>query len=184
MSTVQTKPLTPADLLAMPDGKSFELVDGELVERNVSVLSSYVEGRVIGKLTPFCPKEGMLFTSTNGIQCFPDDPKKVRKPDVSFVKRRCFAADRWQEGFLTIAPDLAVEIISSNDLASEVNEKIEDYRSAKIPLIWLIDPEVRTVLVYRGDRTVTSLGENDELSGENIIPGFRCQVAELFPESR
>jgi Uma2 family endonuclease len=184
MSVMQTKPVTSTDLLAMADGKNFELVNGELVERNVSVLSSRVEAIVVSRLQTYAETHslGSVFTATNGIQCFPDDPNKVRKPHISFVKRERFTAQHLHEGFLSIAPDLVVEVISPNDLASELNEKVEDYRAANIPLIWVIDPEVRTVVIYRGDGTVAKLGEKDELSGENIIPGFRCQVAELFPE--
>ena len=101
MSIVQTKPLTPADLLAMADGKNYELVNGELVERNVSVLSSLVEGNLVGKLQPFCRihQLGSVLTSTNGIQCFPDDPGKVRKPDISFVKGERFTANHLHERF-------------------------------------------------------------------------------------
>jgi Uma2 family endonuclease len=184
MSVIQTKRITPADLLTMPEGKNYELVDGELVERNVSVLSSLVEGNVVGKLQPFCDAHqlGSVLTASNGLRCFSDDPDKVRKPDISFVKRERLTHKHLREGFLTIAPDLAVEVISPNDLASELNEKVVEYRSAGISLIWIIDPEVRTGLVFRIDGTVTQLGMNDELSGENVIPGFCCQVAELFPE--
>ena len=49
-------------------------------------------------------------------------------------------------------------------------------------LALIIDPEVRTVLIFRRDGTVTRLGQKDELTGEDIIPGFQCKVAELFPE--
>ncbi len=48
-------------------------------------------------------------------------------------------------------------------------------------LVWVIDPDVRTVHVYRHDGTVSLLREGDELSGEDIIPGFRCPVASIFP---
>ncbi len=183
MSVLQSKPLTPADLLALPDNNNLELVNGEIVEKNVSVLSSRVEGIVFRKLDQFCEtnQQGPVFPSSNGIQCFPDEPAKVRKPDVSFVKRERFSVQHWHEGFLTIHPDLAVEVISSNDLAADLNEKIEDYLAAGIPLIWIIDPIACIVTIYRGDGTVTKLHENDELTGEDIIPGFHVKVAELFP---
>jgi Uma2 family endonuclease len=183
MSVVESKPITPAELLAMPDSKSFELVDGELVERNVSVLSSIVEGNLFGRMYPYCQANqlGTVLTSSNGIQCFPDEPRKVRRPDISFVKRERMTAEHMLEGFLTIAPDLAVEVISPNDLATELNEKLEDYMAARIPLVWIIDPEVRTVVIHRVDGTMAMLHAKDELSGEDIIPGFRCRVGELFP---
>jgi len=183
MSVIESKPLTPVDLLLLPNAKDFELVGGELVERHVSVLSSYVEARLVRRLDAHCEDGdlGPVFTATNGIQCFPDEPNKVRKPDVSFVKKARFAPQHLYEGYLTIAPDLAVEVVSPNDLGEELEQKIEDYLAAGIPLVWVVYPEVRTVSIHRGDGSVTKLRRHDELTGEDIIPGFRCKVAELFP---
>ncbi len=183
MSTVQSQIHTPAELLAMPDANSIELIDGELVEKPVSVLSALVEGKLLMTLGNFCQahRTGVVLSSTNGIQCFPWDARKVRKPDVSYFKRERFTADHLQEGFVSIPPDLAVEVISFHDEFAEINEKIEDYLSAGIPLIWIIDPENELAYIHRIDGTVTKLRKNNDLDGETIIPGFRCKLAELFP---
>jgi Uma2 family endonuclease len=85
------------------------------------------------------------------------------------------------EGFVSIAPDLAAEVLSPNDEAGEINEKIEEYLAAGIPLVWIIDPENEIVFIHRKDGSVTKLHKNDDLSGEDILPGFSCNVAELFP---
>ncbi len=173
--------LTPADLLAMPDGVGYELVDGQMVERNMSVLSSLVEGNVHFKLRQHCETLGWVWPGTNGIQCFPGEPGKVRKPDVSFVSRaRCPEIDAHQ-GFLKIAPDLAVEVISPHDLASEVNEKIEEYLQAGVLLVWVVDPETRTVMVHRADGSTAKLRPGDDIVGDHVVAGFRCKVAEFFP---
>lgn len=84
MSTIQSKPVTPEELLAMPDGKQFELVNGELVAKNVSVLSGRVEGILFYRLNGYCEayNAGPVFPGTLGIRCFPDDPYRIRKPDV------------------------------------------------------------------------------------------------------
>jgi Uma2 family endonuclease len=82
---------------------------------------------------------------------------------------------------LSIAPDLAVEVVSSRDEFAEVTEKVEEYLAAGIPLVWVIDPENQIVYVHRKDGSVTKLHKNDELFGEDILPGFTCKVAELFP---
>jgi Uma2 family endonuclease len=184
MSTVQAKTYTPADLLAMPDSNNIELVHGELVEKPVSVISSLVETRVSTKLTTFCdPKRlAVVLSSTNGIRCFPDEPQKVRKPDISVVKRERFSKEHLHEGFLSIAPDLTVEVISSNDEVAELNEKVEEYLAAGVLLVWVIDPENEIVYIHRKDGSVTKLHKDGELSGEDVLPGFACKVAELFPE--
>jgi Uma2 family endonuclease len=74
-----------------------------------------------------------------------------------------------------------VEVVSTNDLAQDVNEKVEEYLQAGVPLVWEVYPESRTVLVHRPNSTVTKLHATDELTGEDVFPGFRCQVAEFFP---
>jgi Uma2 family endonuclease len=176
-------PVTPADLLAMPDGKMYELVDGQLVEKNVSTRSSPVEGLLFGDVFAHCRhnKLGPAWPGTHGFQCFPGHPNKVRKPDVSLVKAERFAAEMLDMGFMTIAPDLAAEVISPGDLVYEVYAKVEEYLQAGVPLVWVIDPENRVVDVYRKNGTISRLRESDELLGEDVLPGFHCRVADLFP---
>jgi Uma2 family endonuclease len=184
MSTVQNhRKYSPADLLSLPDAANLELVDGELVEKNVSVLSGMVEGIVLVRLSNHCAptNEALVWPGTTGIRCFPDAPDKVRKPDVSLVRRERFKPEFFSDGFLLITPDLAVEVLSPNDLAYEIDEKVEEYLAASIPLVWVIDPETRIVLIHRKDGSTTKLRANDELTGEDIVPGFRCHVSELFP---
>jgi hypothetical protein len=95
MSTaVETKTqFTPEDLLAMPDGKSYELVGGQLMVRKMGVESSWVAGRLHSRLDRFCEERGIgwALVPDTGYQCFPYDPGLVRKPDVSFVRYGRFA---------------------------------------------------------------------------------------------
>ena len=183
MATVQAKTYTPADLLAMPDSSSIELVNGELVEKPVSALSALVEIRLSTKLQNFCdaPKTAVVLSSTNGIQCFPDQPNKVRKPDISVYMNERFTRAHLMEGFVSIAPDLAVEVVSINEEVADLNEKIEEYLAAGAALVWVIDPENEIAIVHRKDGSIAKLHKNDELSGEDILPGFTCKLAELFP---
>jgi|SRR5579875_3049758 len=128
---------TPEDLLTMPDGKSYELVDGQLVERKMGIKSSWVGGRLYSRLDQFCDgrRVGWAFTSEAGYQCFPHDPGRVRKPDVSFVRYGRLPGGELPDGWARIPPDLAVEVVSPNDLIGELDEKLADYEKVGIPLI-------------------------------------------------
>ena len=73
-----------------------------------------------------------------------------------------------------------MEVLSPNDRDYETDQKIEDFLRAGVRLVWVINPETRTVLIYRADGTISGLREQDELSGEDVVQGFRCRVGDLF----
>ncbi len=174
--------LTPEDLLAMPDGKSYELVGGQLEGRNMGVESSWVAGRILVRLGQFSEehKLGWALPADSGYQCFPHDPGMVRRPDVSFVKTGRFPGDVLPKGWARVPPDLVVEVLSPNDLVYKLEEKLSDYRKVGVPLVWVINPESRTVMVYRRDDSISRLQDDDELSGEDVVPGFRCPIRETL----
>jgi len=177
--------LTPEELLAMPDGGHYELIDGELRERKVSALSNLIAAEITGVLRNHCHEHnlGWLFAAEHGYQCFPWKPRRIRRADVSFIRRERYPWEQLSEdGFTTIPPDLAVEVVSPNDLVKELEEKVEEYLRAGVRLVWVVHPDIHTVQVYRADGTTGRFREHDELSGEDVIPGFRCKVDDLFPK--
>src|SRR5205814_10386571 len=109
-------------------------------------------------------------------------PRKMRKPDGSSIGQERLPEGPSSEGYLYIPPDLAVEVISPNDSAYEVDAKVVEYLNAGVPLVWVINPEARTVRIHRHDGSASWLREKDELSGEDVLPGFRCRVADIFPK--
>ncbi len=182
-TTARTKQYTPADLLTLPDGDRYELVDGHLVEQNISFWSTFVGGRVFNRLSTFCEANSHGWVAPEGAsyQCFPRHPTRVRRADVSFIRKdRLSAAEATAEGHLPIAPDLAVEVLSPNDLSYEVDLKVRDYLDAGVKLVWEVHPAGRFVIVHRLNGPDVILHEADELDGENVLPGFRCHIAELF----
>lgn len=140
---------TPEDLLAMPEAKNYELVDGRLVERNMGAESSWIGGRLHSRLDLFCDEHGLgwVWPADNGYQCFPHAPQLVRRPDVSFIRAGRLPGGQLPKGHVRIPPDLVVEVVSPNDLVYEVEEKVDDYQKAGVPLIWVIHPENRTVFI-------------------------------------
>jgi Uma2 family endonuclease len=184
MGTVAEQTYTPEDLLAMPDRKKYELVDGHLVERHMSLLSNWVAGRLLRHVDIFVEKNnlGWAWPTGQGYVCFPESPHKVRFPDVSFVRKSRLPDGLTSEGYIYIPPDLAVEVISPNDLAYEVENEILEYLDAGVALVWEINPEARTVRIYRRDGSTGWLREDGELSGDDVLPGFRCRLVMIFPE--
>jgi Uma2 family endonuclease len=177
--------LTPDDLLRMgSEGKGYELVDGELRGLNVSAKSSRVAGLVHNRLENYCSAHhpGWVFPEGTSFQCFRDDPNRVRRADASHIALDRFTAGQYDTaGHIPVVPDLVVEVISPNDLANDVNEKIGEWLVAGVRLLWVIDPEVRTVQVFRaGEATTTLLYDRDTLTGDPVLPGFSCPVADLF----
>jgi Uma2 family endonuclease len=121
-----------------------------------------------------------VLPSDAGYQCFPDDPGKVRKPDVSFIQAARLAVEDEPAGWARIAPDLAVEVVSPNDLFEAVSIKVREYLAAGVRLVWVIDTATQMVYVYPHDRRGEILTQDDDLSGGDVVEGFHCRVADLF----
>ena len=113
--------------------------------------SSRVAARIIARLTIYVEKQGSghVFDSDGSYRCFPDAPDKVRRPDVSFVTAGRFPGEVIPKGYSSIPPDLAVEVLSPNDLAYDVAEKVEEYLSAGVRLVWVVDPNSHVVQIHR-----------------------------------
>lgn len=173
---------TPEDLLTMHDGDRYELVYGRLKEIDMGALSSLIGGRLFRRLANFCGEDGpwLVWPEGCGYQCFPHAPNLVRKPDTSALRRERLPGGEVPEGHLRLAPDLAAEVLSPNDLVYETDQKVEDYLRAGTRLVWVIHPLSRIVLIYRANGTIVGIREHDELDGEDVLPGFRCPVRELF----
>jgi Uma2 family endonuclease len=103
-----------------------------------------------------------------------------RIPDVAFVAATRFPVEGEPEGIWPMAPDLAVEIISPNDLYERVISKVEEYLAGGVRQVWLISPEHKSVTIYHAPTHTTILTETDDLVSEELLPGFRCRIADLF----
>ncbi|HWQ32698.1 MAG TPA: Uma2 family endonuclease [Blastocatellia bacterium] len=106
--------------------------------------------------------------------------RNERLPDLSFVSAARIPEDGEPEGKWPFAPDLAIEVVSPNDLWERMNDKIFEYFDAGVQQVWLLSPERRTVAVYDSPVELRVLTEADELTSEKLLPGFRCRVSEIF----
>lgn len=176
------KGFTAADLANLPDAKSYELVDGELVERHVSMESSEVAARIIRILGNEADRTGeaKVYANDLGFQCYPDDPERVRKPDGSVIRSDRVAALGGDRGYSPVVADLVVEVVSPRDLSYDVAAKVQEYLDAGFPLIWVVHPRVRTVTVYRGDVAVLVRRPGQTITAEPALAAFQCDVARFF----
>jgi Uma2 family endonuclease len=85
-----------------------------------------------------------------------------------------------ETGFWATAPDLVAEIVSPHNRASDIQDKVTDYLSAGVRLVWVVDPGTRTVTTYRSLKQVQVLIDEYILDGADILPGFQLSLTELF----
>lgn len=181
MTETSTQRYTPEDLLRMPNGKSYELVGGELLEKPKGFKASFVAGQIHALLAEYCRKTKVGISIPEGsYQCFAIERNRVRVPDVSFLQRDRIPTGGLPDGHCRIAPDLAVEVISPNEEYYEVEAKVDEYLNAGVKLVWVVEPNSQTVRVHRHDGTVADFTTAMTITGENVVTGFQCTVAEFF----
>ncbi len=183
---VETKQrMTVEEFAKLPTGRGrrYELVNGEL--RTMAAAGGRhgaVVGQTTGVLWSFLSTHdlGVLFGAKTGFVLHLN-PDHVRAPDVAFVGYERLAGFASRVGFLECAPDLVVEVVSPGDTWTEVAEKVRDWLDHGTQVVWIVDPDTRTVEIWRGDGRVDVRREADELDAESVLTGFRCRVPDIFP---
>jgi len=107
------------------------------------------------------------------------DPDTVRAPDIAFVRRERLPEPS-TAGFAEFAPDLVVEVLSPDDRPGETLAKVGDCIDAGSLLVWVVDPERRLARIYRAEGTESTVSDTGELTGEVVLPGFRCSLAAIL----
>ncbi len=175
--------ITPDDLLAMPDGDAYELIDGRLRMMEMSAQSSSL-GSVITILLGIHVRPnrlGRLCGSDASFRCFSDDPDKIRRPDVAYLSHARLPLETYRAaGHIPVCPELVVEVLSPNDLADDMDRKIRDWLSAGASAVWSVHPAVQQVWVHQADGAITVVGPGGVVTAEDILPGFRMAVDDVF----
>lgn len=174
-----TKPLlTEEEFLRLSDdGRKYELVEGEAREVPAGVLHDAIVMRVGFLMYHSAQKVGFLAASSAGFKMVTGN---IRSPDISLVLRERLPEGKPPQGFLEGAPDLAVEVLSPNEDWAELGRKLGEYFASGSKEVWLVDPEAKTVTVYKSLTQVQVFRSEDELTGSDLLPNFRCKVAELL----
>ncbi|MBI1917655.1 MAG: Uma2 family endonuclease [Planctomycetes bacterium] len=186
MSTVtQARLLTAEEFAQLPqpeDGSQQELVNGVVL---TVPAPSFNHGQVcstIGcKLGVFIDanQRGWITSNDSGV-ILAREPDTVRGPDLAFWSRERMPAPP-QTGYPDLAPDLVVEVLSPSDVFPQILRKVQQYLRAGTREVWVVVPEDRSVTVCRPGQEQVILSNGETLSSGDILPGFSCPVAELFP---
>ena len=166
--------------LSIPD-KRVELVRGVLVVREPP---GYRHGRITAELAfqlaHYVKTKGIgqVVVGDAGFQVA-SHPDTVRGPDIAFIHAER-VPDAQTPGFPRLGPDLVVEVLSPHDRPGETLAKVGDWLDAGTRVVWVIDPERRLARVYRHDGSETSLNEDGQLDGEDVLPGFSCRLISVL----
>jgi len=178
--SVATRLLTAEEFFALSDSRHQELVHGEVIE---GMPPGRKHGKLafrIGKLLDRWAEQGS--GGEIGVESgfiLGRDPDLVRSPDVYYVQSERLPAGDVAEGFWSIAPDLAVEVISPHDTAEAVQTKVREYLTAGTATVWVVYPSTREVLVHTPDGLARTYGPAMILTSP-ALPGFSCSVDEIF----
>ena len=183
MTTTQPKLLTADDLLRLhSEGVRGELIRGVLCKTMASGEEhGEIAAIVISTLMEFVrPRRlGRVIGTDSGV-LVQRDPDTVREPDVAFISADKFPLGVRLKGYFEEAPDLVVEIVSPSDRHENVFNKACMWILFGVRIVWVLDPDYRTVDIYRPGVSTTRLTEDDTLDGADVLPGFSCTVKDLF----
>ena len=174
--------VTSEEFLTHPSAERSELVCGDV---RMMTPASGAHGAIAG--TIFAALNGYVEKDHLGL-CFPDNTgfllpglgDTVRSPDVAFVREDNLPRQGIGAGWMNVAPDLVVEILSPSETRQSLEEKLRDYQTAGTRLIWVVDAGARLVTVRRSDGGEQSHGEGDMLDGGDVLPGLVIPVARIF----
>ena len=177
-----TKLYTAEDLWAMPGDEPWEIWEGELrTVPSAGGRASRVASRISSRIDQYLERHNLgIVTGADGSYVL-REPGTVVVPDVAFV-----SWDRLPDGdvpvkYIAIPPDLAVEVQSPTDEPRDMSRKRELYADAGVPLLWWVNPDTRTVAIYRFGELAEVLSECDTLDGGDVLPGLSIAVSDIFP---
>ncbi|MGH9176804.1 MAG: Uma2 family endonuclease [Vicinamibacterales bacterium] len=180
MATTKLMTIEAFEQLA-DDGYRYELVDGELARMPPTGEGhGDVDRQFIWLLEGFIRPRGVekLFVETAFV--LSPDRQTVRQPDIAFVHAHRLRHDRDRERAVRLAPDLVIEIVSPTDRRSAVVAKAHEYLSYGVKLVWVVDPASRSITVFQSNGSEDVLGQNDTIDGEDVLPGFRATLRDIF----
>jgi Uma2 family endonuclease len=187
MSETLTAVIEPESDQAPPGaGPFYEVINGQVVEPpEMGAFETVFATRLSNEVAIFFRETGSTgHLAVETLFRIQSEPNLQRRPDMAFV-----SYDRWEEDLpiqqaaWQVVPDLAVEVVSPNDLAVELMDRLDDYFRAGVRLVWVIYPRHGRVFVHTPPKGIAYLDAADTLDGGDVLPGFKLPLAELFRRS-
>ena len=181
MPTQATKPITAEQLFEMGDIGRCELIRGEIVPMAPpGAEHGDIAGQLLYLIKSFVVVHhlGKVYAAETGFT-IRRNPDTTRGADVAFVLKERVPAGKVRKYFPG-PPDLAVEVNSPTDPASDVLEKVDEWLAAGTVSVWVVDPPTRSIVVYRGGGVIVRFRDTDELRDEPTLPGFAMKLTDVF----
>ena len=191
---LQTRPLTIEEFMQrFSDEGPFEYIDGEFVPMSPQVAgSSDCAGLLYHsiQIVILPRKQGKAFIETTFVLTLdnPDWVRGSRVPDVMYYRAERFepfAAEHpdWRTRPIPLVPDFAAEVVSPSDKFSDVIDKVQRYLEDGVQLVWVLDPQQKSIIVYRaGSNQSTTYAGEDTVSAADVIPGFELKLSDLYAD--
>lgn len=193
MVAVQSETMSLDEFIQRYEQSRFEFIDGEIisimppaalhvliVDLMRDLIKDYIRVQKTGRAFSEAPY--IVSDKANWVQ-------GSKSPDVMFYRGNRFAeyqavtAD-WQDKPFILVPDLVIEVLSKNDTYSEIDAKVSSYLADGVSLIWVIDPRRKVVIIHAPNRASMRLGEDQTLSGGDILPDFEISIQTIFEPNR
>jgi len=164
------------------DDEHFELVDGYLVEKAMGCEEQWIDSQMAMFLGLYIREYDLGRCVVEGKFALPNS-KNRRIPDLAFISYSTWPKAKKipSVAFMSIAPDLVVEVISPSDGGRDIIKKMQEYFRAGCKAVWVVWPDAEQIHVYASPKSVTIYGITDILEGDPVVPGFRLPLIELFP---
>jgi Uma2 family endonuclease len=174
--------ITGDELARMPDHDLCELIDGRIVPMSpTNPEHGRIELNIAMTLRDFARTQNLGIVMTGEVGIFTKrNPDRVRGADVVFISHSQYERRTKTRGFLDVAPELVVEILSPEHRHIDMGQKVLEYLAIGVLLVLVVDPDDRTIAVYRSDGTMRRCGEGDAVPCDEVLPGFTLIAAEVF----
>jgi len=184
MAVAQAEPklMTGEELLELGDVGPAELIEGVLTPMSPTQgLHGWIVMELARRLGNFNAEQrvGWVLGAESGF-ITRRSPDTIRGMDVAFISRKRLPA--LTSGFLDVAPELIIEVVSPTDRWADIRTKIAEYFQAGVEQVWIVEPDAQKLLIYRTATEFTELRDDDIVQGDGVLSGFQMSLAELFAQ--